>query len=350
MRTFTTFSMKRNEVTYILGIESSCDETSAAVLADGLIRSNMTAQQSAHASFGGVVPEAASREHQRNIVSTVDAALKAAQIAATDLSAIAVTTGPGLMGSLHVGVSMAKSMAQALSIPIIGVHHMQAHIWALLIKDDRQKTPELPFLCLTVSGGHTQLVLVGSNHELKLLGETLDDAAGEAFDKAAKMLGLPYPGGPEIDRWARLGQPRFAFGKPKTPGLTFSFSGLKTSILYFLKAELAKDPQFMATHLADLAASVQAAIVQILLEKVALAMSEQKLSRVALAGGVSANSGLRSGLQQLAHDKGWEVFLPALEFTTDNAAMIAQVGWMRFQAQQWDDLRITAAARAPLSD
>jgi N6-L-threonylcarbamoyladenine synthase len=342
--------MKRNEVTYILGIESSCDETSAAVLANGEILSNVTAQQVSHADFGGVVPEVASREHQRNIVSTVDAALKAAHITPAHLKAIAVTTGPGLMGSLHVGVSLAKSMAQALNIPLMGIHHMQAHVWALLIQDQRQQSPELPFLCLTVSGGHTQLVQVDNNLTLTLLGETMDDAAGEAFDKAAKMLGLPYPGGPEIDRWARQGQVRFAFGKPKTPGLTFSFSGLKTSILYFLQAEMGKDQHFIKHNLPDIAASIQAAIVEILLEKVTLAMTQHGLTRVALAGGVSANSGLRAGLQQLAVRHGWTVYLPAMEYTTDNAAMIAQVGWMRYQSAQFDDLSISAKARWALTD
>ena len=342
--------MQRNEFTYILGIESSCDETSAAVIQNGKILSNYTAGQTVHASFGGVVPEMASREHQRNIVPVVDTALKMAGIEVDQLHAIAVTTGPGLMGSLHVGVSFAKSLAQSLGIPIIDVHHMQAHVLALLIDDERQTLPTLPFVCLTVSGGHTQFIEVNKDLSLTLLGETLDDAAGEAFDKAAKLLGLPYPGGPEIDRRAQLGNPEaFAFNKPRTEGLTVSFSGLKTSILYFLQEKIKENPRFIEENLNDLAASIQQAIVSILVEKATLALKTTGMKTLALAGGVSANSGLRAAVAEKGKKQGWSVHLPAFEYTTDNAAMIAQVGWLKFQAGQWGDLRMAAQARMPLA-
>ena len=310
----------------ILGIESSCDDTSAAVLVGNQIRANIIAGQAVHESFGGVVPELASRAHQENIIPVVSKALESAQIKLTDLDAIAFTQGPGLMGSLTVGTSFAKALALALQIPLIGVHHMKAHILAHLIDDASDHKPSFPFLCLTVSGGHTQIVQVNAPLDMQVLGSTIDDAAGEAYDKAAKMLGLPYPGGPLIDQHAQLGNPTaFQFAKPQIPELNFSFSGLKTSILYTLQAAEKQDPDFRKTHLNDLCASIQNSIVSILLQKLEKAVQQTGIKTVAIAGGVSANSELRKRLLE-KQSKGWLVSIPKMSYCTDNAAMIAMAG------------------------
>ncbi len=313
--------------TIILGIESSCDDTSAAILKDGEILSNCTANQEAHRLYGGVVPEVASRAHQINIVPVVDMAIKQAGIQKSDLSAIAFTRGPGLIGSLIVGVSFAKSMALSLGIPLVEVNHMQAHILAHFAENPK---PKFPFLCLTVSGGHTQIVLVRDYFDMQLLGETIDDAAGEAFDKTGKLLGLDYPAGPLIDRYAQQGRPVFDFPEPRIPDLNFSFSGLKTSILYFLKKQLAADPNFIQEHLADICASVQDRIVSILMNKLKKAAEQTGVTEVAIAGGVSANSGLRQALRQTGEQLGWTTYIPRFEYCTDNAAMIAVTGYHKY--------------------
>jgi N6-L-threonylcarbamoyladenine synthase len=310
----------------ILGIESSCDDTSAAVLVGDQIRANIIAGQAVHEQFGGVVPELASRAHQENIIPVVNAALKEAQISLQDLDAIAFTQGPGLMGSLTVGTSFAKALALALKIPLVGVHHMKAHILAHLIDDASDNKPSFPFLCLTVSGGHTQIVRVNAPLDMQVLGSTIDDAAGEAFDKAAKMLGLPYPGGPLIDQLAPLGNPTaFQFAKPQIPELNYSFSGLKTSILYTLQAAEKIEPDFRQTHLHDLCASIQNSIVSILLHKLEKAVKATGIQTVAIAGGVSANSELRKRLLD-KQTQGWQVSIPKMSYCTDNAAMIAMAG------------------------
>jgi N6-L-threonylcarbamoyladenine synthase len=336
---------------YILGIESSCDDTSAAVLRDDLLLSNVIAGQDVHRSFGGVVPELASRAHQQNIIPVIDTAIKKANITKNDLSAVAFTQGPGLLGSLLVGISFAKSFALGLGIPLIEVDHLRAHVLAHFIRvlppldpplqtgGDTgagslpivQRGVEFPYICLTVSGGHTQLVLVRDPGDMEIIGQTIDDAAGETFDKAAKIMGLPYPGGPVIDKLAAEGDPKkFPFAKPQVPGLDFSFSGLKTSILYFIRDELKKDPAFIEKNREDLCASVQSAIVEILIRKMMAAASTTGITRVALAGGVSANSALRHALLSAGKEKGWEVFIPPFEFTTDNAAMIAMAGYFKY--------------------
>jgi N6-L-threonylcarbamoyladenine synthase len=330
---------------YILGIESSCDDTSVAVVLNGVVLANIISSQKIHEEYGGVVPELASREHQKNIVPTVFSALKSANIQPNDLAAIAVTRGPGLVGSLLVGLSFAKSMSLALNIPLIEVNHMQGHIFAHFIKDEAQKIPDFPFLCLTVSGGHTQIVKIADFNQLELIGQTIDDAAGEAFDKIGKMLGLPYPAGPIIDKYAKLGQHKFLFNKPKIEKLDFSFSGLKTSVLYFLQKEIKLDPNFIAENLCNLCCSVQATIVDILLDKILLASQKTEIKRIALAGGVSANSELREKLQNMAKTKGVEVFLPKMAFTTDNAAMIAMVGEIKFNQKEFSDLEISPLSR-----
>jgi len=280
-----------------------------------------------HRQYGGVVPEVASRAHQENILPVVDLALRNAGISKTDLSAVAFTKGPGLIGSLIVGASFAKAMALSLNIPLIEVHHMQAHVLAHFAEDPK---PALPFLCLTVSGGHTQIVLVKNHLEMEFLGQTIDDAAGEAFDKTGKMLGLDYPAGPIIDKLAQTGQPIFDFPEPQVPGLNFSFSGLKTAILYFVKEKTKEDPSFIANHLPDICASVQARIVSILLKKLRKAVQQTGIREVAIAGGVSANSGLRSGLESLGKKEGWNTYIPRFEFCTDNAAMIAVTGYYKY--------------------
>jgi len=327
----------------ILGIESSCDDTAAAICLDGKILSNLVAGQKIHAQYGGVVPELASRAHQANIVPVVAAAIQQAGIRKQDISAVAFTRGPGLLGSLLIGAGFAKSMAQALGVPVIGVHHMQAHVLAHFIDDPK---PAFPFLCMTVSGGHTQIIHVESYARMTVIGTTIDDAAGEAFDKTAKMLGLPYPGGPLIDRYAREGNPKkFTFPEPAVGGYDFSFSGLKTSVLYFLQQHIAADPDFVANNLADICASVQHRIVTILLRKLIKASRDKGISEIAIAGGVSANSGLRDGLQASGEIEGWKVYIPALEYCTDNAAMIAMAGYFKYLSGEFDELDIAPSAR-----
>lgn len=325
----------------ILAIESSCDETAASVCKDGEILSNIIASQSVHEQYGGVVPELASRAHMQHIVPVVDQALLQAGLKLSDLSAVAFTQAPGLIGSLLVGTQFAKSLSLALQIPLIAVHHMQAHVLANLIPEHR---PSFPFLCLTVSGGHTQIVLAKSAHELEVIGETIDDAAGEAFDKTAKLLGLPYPGGPLIDRYAKLGDPlKFKFAEPQIPELNFSFSGLKTSVLYFLQKQ---EPGFIEANKNDLCASVQHTIVQILLKKLAKAVQQTNVKQVCIAGGVSANSGLRNGLIEMGQKRGWKTFIPDFSYCTDNAAMIAITAYHKFQKGDFVSLSVNPSARA----
>lgn len=342
--------MSNNKDTIILGIESSCDETSAAVLINGTIRSNIIANQQIHEQYGGVVPELASRVHQQNIIPVVTAALDKAGIDKKQLSAIAFTRGPGLMGSLIVGTSFAKSMGMALGIPIIEVNHMQAHILAHFIrKTPEQQVPVFPFLCLTVSGGHTQLVLVHDTDQMDIIGETIDDAAGEAFDKSAKLLGLPYPGGPLIDKHAKNGDPKkFSFTKPQIQGYNYSFSGLKTNILYFLRNEQQKDPEFIQKNIDDLCASIQQTIIEILADKLIKAIKTNKVKQIAIAGGVSANSGLRARFTEIGNDMGVDVFIPPFEFCTDNAAMIAMAGHFKYFKQEFADQSVTPLARMQL--
>lgn len=329
----------------VLGIESSCDDTAAAVIENDKILANITSSQEVHRKYGGVVPELASRAHQRSVVPVVDAALKEAGITPAMLDAIAYTRGPGLLGSLLVGSSFAKSMAQSLGIPALPIHHMKAHILAHFINDE-QPTPPFPFLCMTVSGGHTQLVRVNSPYDFVLLGETKDDAAGEAFDKAAKMMGLPYPGGPEVDRLAEKGDPdRFAFTKPHVDGLNFSFSGLKTNILNFLEKNRRKDPDFIEKNLNDLCASIRRTIVEILMERLSFAAESQGICHIALAGGVSANLGLRRALKELAIQKNWTTYIPPFEYCTDNGAMIAMAGVFAWKSGDRGGVDISATAR-----
>lgn len=313
---------------HILAIESSCDDTAAAVITDGMPRSNCVANQEIHRLYGGVVPEVASRAHQSNMVPVVDAALKQAGVAKNELSAIAFTRGPGLLGSLLVGTSFAKSFAWALQLPLIEVDHMDAHVMALFATPP---FPEFPFLCLTVSGGHTQIIRVNGPLDMELLGQTLDDAAGEAFDKAGKMLGLPYPAGPHIDRLAQEGVPRFVFPEPAIEGVNFSFSGLKTAILYFLRKETAQDPEFIQNNLPDICASIQHTIVTILLKKLKKAAKQTGIRQVGMAGGVSANSALRKGLSAMGQKEGWQTFIPKFEYCTDNAAMIGVAAFYKYQ-------------------
>ena len=322
----------------ILAIESSCDDTSAAVIRDGVLLSNVTASQSVHEEFGGVVPELASRAHQLNIVPVVDAALKRAGVDSKELSAIAFTRGPGLLGSLLVGVSFAKGMALSLGIPMVEVNHLQAHILAHFIeaKGERQEAkgdgvPNFPFLCLLVSGGNSQIVLVKSYCEMEIVGQTIDDAAGEAFDKCAKVMGLPYPGGPWIDRLAKEGNAEaFQFAKPNIPGYNYSFSGLKTSFLYFLRDHLKDNPNFIEENKADLCASLQKTVIDILINKLKKAAKDLKITEIAVAGGVSANSGLREALLDLGRRHRWKVHIPPFSYTTDNAAMVCQAGYFKY--------------------
>ncbi len=329
-------------VPVILAIESSCDETSAAVVCDGKVLNNVTATQSVHRKYGGVVPELASRAHQQNIVQVVKEALQSAGISHDKLSAIAFTRGPGLMGSLLVGVSFAKGMALALDIPLIEVNHIEAHVLAHFIKPP---FPAFPFLCLIASGGHTQLVIVHSTDEIRVIGETHDDAAGEAFDKAAKIMGLPYPGGPLIDQLAKSGNPMaFRFADTSMPGLDFSFSGIKTSFLYFIRDRKLEDPAFVEKNQNDICASFQSQIVKMLLTKVDKASRDTGIREVGIAGGVSANSGLRAGLAQLGKERGWNVFVPDFEYCTDNAAMIAIAAHFKFLKNKFCDLSIAPAA------
>jgi N6-L-threonylcarbamoyladenine synthase len=332
----------------ILAIESSCDDTSAAVLQDTRVLSNIVAGQSVHQLYGGVVPELASRAHQQNIIPVVHTALQKAEVTMNQINAIAVTLGPGLPGSLHVGVSFAKSLCIGLDIPFIVVNHMQAHILAHFIDDAGAEKPEFPFLCLTVSGGHTQIVLVESAHKMQVIGKTIDDAAGEAFDKAAKLLGLPYPGGPLVDRQAKNGNPdRFRFPHPKISGLDYSFSGLKTSLLYFLRDSAAANPNFISENLSDICAGYQNAIISFLLNKLKKAAAETGINRIAIAGGVSANSSLREELNKMSSSHGWKVYIPKFEYCTDNAAMIGAAAYFKLLNSDFANLGNAPQSRMP---
>ncbi|MEN8155336.1 MAG: tRNA (adenosine(37)-N6)-threonylcarbamoyltransferase complex transferase subunit TsaD [Bacteroidota bacterium] len=334
--------------TIILGIESSCDDTSAAVLKERVLLSNVIAGQDVHRKYGGVVPELASRAHQQNIVPVVDLALKQAGVERSQIDAVAFTRGPGLLGSLLVGTSFTKGFTAAMGIPMIEVNHLQAHMLVhfILEEDGEERAPEFPFLCLLVSGGHSQLVVVNDHHRMEIIGRTIDDAAGEAFDKCAKLLGLPYPGGPHVDRLAGEGDPdRYTFSKPRLDGFDYSFSGLKTSFLYFLRDRLKEDQEFIEKHRNDLAASLQKTVVTILMDKLIKAAKKTGIRQVALAGGVSANSGLRSAVMTESEKRGWEVFIPPLRFTTDNAAMIAITGYYRYLAGEFASEDISPMAR-----
>ncbi|MCR5151627.1 MAG: tRNA (adenosine(37)-N6)-threonylcarbamoyltransferase complex transferase subunit TsaD [Prevotella sp.] len=318
---------------YILAIESSCDDTSAAVLCDGVLLSNVTASQQVHKDYGGVVPELASRAHQQNVVPVVDQAIRRAGITKADLSAVAFTRGPGLMGSLLVGVSFAKGMARSLNIPMIDVNHLQGHVMAHFIKesDDDNSAPPLPFLCLLVSGGNSQIVKVNAYNDMTVLGQTIDDAAGEAIDKCSKVMGLGYPGGPIIDKLARQGNPHaYKFAEPHIPGLDYSFSGLKTSFLYSMRKWVAEDPDFIEHHKEDIAASLEFTIVDILMRKLRLAAKQTRIRHIAVAGGVSANNGLRNAFHEHAKKYGWKIYIPKFSYTTDNAAMIGITGYYKY--------------------
>ena len=332
----------------ILGIESSCDDTSAAVLRDGVLLSNVIASQQVHKDFGGVVPELASRAHEQNIVPVVSEALRRAGVGPEDLTAIAFTRGPGLLGSLLVGTSFAKALSLSLDIPMVMVNHLQGHILANFVRqpDKPVDEPSFPYLCLLVSGGNSQIVRVNSPLEYEILGQTIDDAVGEAFDKCSKMLGLGYPGGPVIDRLAKLGDPnRFQFAKPNIPGLDYSFSGIKTSLLYFVRDEMAKDPEFLEKNKEDLCASFQKTLIDILMGKLIRAAKETKIKQITIGGGVSANSGLRERIVAEGRKRGWKTFLPEFKFTTDNAAMIAVAGWFRYKAGERTPLDVAPVSR-----
>lgn len=336
----------QNSDVFILAIESSCDDTAAAVLKNDKVLSNIVANQLIHNQYGGVVPELASRAHQQNIVPVIDAALKKANIKKEQLSAIAFTQGPGLMGSLLVGSSFAKSLALALNIPIIAVNHMHAHILAHFIDEDGFDKPTFPFLALTISGGHTQIVQVNDFFDMQIIGETTDDAVGEAFDKSAKILGLPYPGGPLVDKYAQLGNPNaFKFTKPKIDGLNFSFSGLKTQILYFIQKKKLENPNFIDENLNDICASIQNIIIEILMEKLKLAVAQTGINQVAIGGGVSANSGIRKTLKETEEKLGWKTFIPKFEYTTDNAAMIGIVGYYKYLSEKFEDSKVVSNPR-----
>ncbi|WP_282073382.1 tRNA (adenosine(37)-N6)-threonylcarbamoyltransferase complex transferase subunit TsaD [Polaribacter atrinae] len=336
---------------YILGIESSCDDTSASVICNAKVLSNVVANQEIHSKYGGVVPELASRAHQQNIVPVVQQAIEQANITKEDLSAIAFTRGPGLMGSLLVGTSFAKSLALGLQIPLIDVNHMQAHILSHFIEEENSKTPPFPFICLTISGGHTQIVKVSNYFEMEVLGETIDDAVGEAFDKSAKILGLPYPGGPLIDKHAKLGNPKaFQFTKPKVGDLDFSFSGLKTGILYFIQKQVRINPNFIEENLDDICASIQYTIVEILMDKLKNAVKQTGIKHIAIAGGVSANSEIRNRLQLAEKHFGWTTYVPKFEYTTDNAAMIAITGYLKYLNNDYSDVSVTAKARLKVTE
>jgi N6-L-threonylcarbamoyladenine synthase len=334
--------------TIILGIESSCDDTSAAITRDRVVLSNVIAGQEVHTQYGGVVPELASRAHQQNIVPVVDQALKEAGISRSEINAVAFTRGPGLLGSLLVGTSFTKGFTAALGIPMIEVNHLQAHILAnfILSRESENRSPDFPFLSLLVSGGHSQLVVVKDYLQMEIIGKTIDDAAGEAFDKCAKLLGLPYPGGPHVDRLALDGDPlKFKFNKPRLEGFDYSFSGMKTSFLYFLRDRLKEDPDFIVLNKADLAASLQRTIVEILMNKLRRAAKKTGIGRIALAGGVSANSGLRAAIIEEAETSGWEVFIPPIRYTTDNAAMIAITGYFRYMEGEFASDDVVPLAR-----
>ena len=335
----------------ILGIESSCDDTSAAVIKDGVLLSNVTASQAVHEAYGGVVPELASRAHQQNIVPVVSEALKRAGVSKDELSAVAFTRGPGLMGSLLVGVSFAKGFARALGIPMVEVNHLQGHVLAHFIKepDEVHASPKFPFLCLLVSGGNSQIIRVNAYNDMEVLGQTIDDAAGEAIDKCSKVMGLGYPGGPIIDRLARQGNPKaFTFSKPHIPGLDYSFSGLKTSFLYSLRDWIKDDPDFIEHHKTDLAASLEATVVDILMDKLRKAAKQYKIKDVAVAGGVSANNGLRNSFREHAEKYGWNIFIPKISYTTDNAAMIAITGYFKYLDKDFCPMEAPAYSRVTL--
>lgn len=331
---------------YILGIESSCDDTAASVMLNGKVLSNVVASQKIHIEYGGVVPELASRAHQQNIVPVVDQALKKANVDKSQLSAIAFTRGPGLMGSLLVGTSFAKSLAYGLGIPLIDVNHMSAHILAHFIDEEGFNKPPFPFLAMTISGGHTQIVKVNHYFDMEVIGETIDDAVGEAFDKSGKILGLGYPAGPEIDKRAQLGNPKaFKFTKPKVDGLNFSFSGLKTAILYFIQKETKENPNFIEDNLNDICASIQYTIIGILIDKLKIASKQTGIKHIAIGGGVSANSGIRKALKDGEAKFGWTTYVPKFEFTTDNAAMIAIVGYLKYLEGDFAEQNVIASAR-----
>ncbi len=335
----------------ILGIESSCDDTSAAVIKDGYLLSNVVASQAVHEAYGGVVPELASRAHQQNIVPVVHEALKRAGVTKEELSAVAFTRGPGLMGSLLVGVSFAKGFARSLDIPMVDVNHLNGHVLANFIKVEGEEydPPQFPFLCLLVSGGNSQIILVKAYNDMQILGQTIDDAAGEAIDKCSKVMGLGYPGGPVIDKLARQGNPKaFSFSKPHIPGLDYSFSGLKTSFLYKLREWVAEDPDFIEHHKADLAASLEATVVDILMDKLKKAAKQYGIKEVALAGGVSANNGLRNAFRDCAQRYGWKIFIPKFSYTTDNAAMIAITGYYKYQDQDFCPIEAPAYSRVSM--
>ncbi|MFO7719791.1 MAG: tRNA (adenosine(37)-N6)-threonylcarbamoyltransferase complex transferase subunit TsaD [Gillisia sp.] len=331
---------------YILAIESSCDDTAAAVLKNDTLLSNIVATQEVHQKYGGVVPELASRAHQQNIVPVIHQAIDQANIDKKDISAIAFTKGPGLMGSLLVGTSFAKSLAMGLNVPLIEVNHMQAHILAHFIAEENFSKPGFPFLALTISGGHTQIVKVSNFFEMEVIGQTIDDAVGEAFDKSAKILGLPYPGGPLIDKYAKAGNPKaFKFTKPKVAGLDFSFSGLKTAVLYFIQKQVKENPNFIEENRDDICASIQYTIVEILMDKLKKAVKQTGIKEIAIGGGVSANSGIRKALHEAEDKYGWKTYVPKFEYTTDNAAMIGIVGYYKYLNKDFCDLSVTAQAR-----
>ena len=330
----------------ILGIESSCDDTSAAIINGNKILSNIAANQTVHQEYGGVVPELASRAHQQNIIPVVEKSFTKANIQQKDISAIGFTRGPGLLGSLLVGTSFAKSLAMSLDVPLIEVNHLQAHILCHFIEDANPMPPKFPFLCLTVSGGHTMIVLVKDYFDMEIIGKTIDDAAGEAFDKIGKIMGLDYPAGPIIDKLAKLGNPdAFTFGKPKLENYDYSFSGIKTSVLYFLQKQLKDNPNFIQENVENLCASVQKTIIDVLMKKLEKAAKDYDVKEVAIAGGVSANSGLREAMQNNVEKLGWNVYIPKFEYTTDNAAMIAMVAKLKFERGEFTDLRTSATAR-----
>ena len=335
-----------NKPVYILAIESSCDDTAAAILQNDKVLSNIVANQLIHNQYGGVVPELASRAHQQNIVPVIDVALRKANIQKEQLTAIAFTQGPGLMGSLLVGGSFAKSLSLALNIPLIAVNHMQAHILAHFIDEEGYQKPTFPFLALTISGGHTQIVKVNDYFDMEIIGETTDDAVGEAFDKSAKILGLSYPGGPLVDKNAQLGNPMaFTFTKPKVPGLDFSFSGLKTAILYFIQKNVAVNPNFIEENLNDICASIQYSIIEILMDKMKLAVNQTGINRIAIGGGVSANSGIRNAMNEAQSKYGWQTYIPKFEYTTDNAAMIGIVGYQKYLQENFETSDVVSKAR-----
>lgn len=339
--------MGKEKPTVILGIESSCDDTSAAVIVDGILRSNVIASQKVHESYGGVVPELASRAHQQNVVPVVSDALRQAGVDKHDLSAIAYTRGPGLLGSLHVGTSFAKGLAIALDIPLLDVNHLHGHVLSHFIRNNADDpVPEFPYLCLLISGGNSQLVVVESPYKMNIIGQTIDDAAGEAFDKCAKVMGLPYPGGPHIDRLAQEGDPkRFKFAKPNMPGFDYSFSGLKTSFLYTLRDNVKNDPDFVENNKADLCASLQKTIIDILLSKLKAAIRETGVKHVAIGGGVSANGGIRQAVADLCRDMDVTAWIPPRQFTTDNAAMVAMAGYFKYLNHDYSSLALPPFAR-----